>query len=271
MDVVEFSHATVRIGSRTVLSDISIAIKPGEFIGVLGPNGAGKTTLMRTILGLIVPAAGSVRVFGEPPRRGNPAIGYVPQLRSTRPDLRMRGLDFIASSLHGERWGLPALSRADRSMIEKTLSSVSALDLGERPMSDMSGGERQLLLLAQALLGTPRLLLLDEPLISLDSRRQQEVIDLVRRLSREHGITVMFSAHELNQLLGALDRVLYVGGGMAVAGTVEEVVTSSVLSKLYGADIDVIRAGGHVFIVSRGHNIERIDHSNDDEHRHCHV
>jgi zinc/manganese transport system ATP-binding protein len=271
MNVVEFNHADLKVGSRIVLSDIRIVIKPGEFIGVLGPNGAGKTTLMRTILGLMVPAAGSVRVFGEPPRRGNPAIGYVPQIRSIRPDLRMRGLDFIASSLHGERWGLPALSRADRSMIEKTLSSVGARDLAERPMSDMSGGERQLLLLAQALLGTPRLLLLDEPLISLDSRRQEEVIDLVRRFSREHGITVMFSAHELNQLLGALDRVLYLGGGMAVAGTVEEVVTAPVLSRLYGTDIDVVRAGGHVFVVSRGHNVERIDHSHDDEHRHCHA
>ena len=271
MDGIEFSHATVRVGSRIVLSDISIAIKPGEFIGMLGPNGAGKTTLMRTILGLIVPAAGSVHVFGKPPRRGNPAIGYVPQLRSIRPDLRMRGLDFIASSLHGERWGLPALSRAGRSTIEKTLSSIGARDLAERPMSDMSGGERQLLLLAQALLGTPRLLLLDEPLISLDSRRQEDVIDLVRRFSRERGITVMFSAHELNQLLGALDRVLYLGGGMAVAGTVEEVVTALVLSRLYGADIDVIRAGGHVFVVSRGHNVERIDHSHDDEHPHCHA
>jgi zinc/manganese transport system ATP-binding protein len=271
MDVIEFSHATVRVGSRIVLSDISIAIKPGEFIGVLGPNGAGKTTLMRTILGLIAPAAGSVHVFGQPPRRGNPAIGYVPQVRSIRPDLRMRGLDFIASSLHGERWGVPVLSRAGRSTIEKTLLSVGARDLAERPMSDMSGGERQLLLLAQALLGTPRLLLLDEPLISLDSRRQEDVINLVRRFSREHGITVMFSAHELNQLLGALDRVLYLGGGMAVAGTVEEVVTAPVLSRLYGTDIDVIRAGGHVFVVSRGSNVERIDHSHDDEHHHCHA
>jgi zinc/manganese transport system ATP-binding protein len=271
MNVVEFNHADLKVGSRIVLSDISIEMKPGEFIGVLGPNGAGKTTLMRTILGLIVPAAGSVQVFGEPPRRGNPAIGYVPQLRSIRPDLRMRGLDFMASSLRGERWGLPALSHADRSMIEKTLSSVGARDLAERSMSDMSGGERQLLLLAQALLGTPRLLLLDEPLISLDSRRQEDVIDLVRRFSREHGITVMFSAHELNQLLGALDRVLYLGGGMAVAGTVEEVVTAPVLSRLYGTDIDVIRTGGHVFVVSHGHNVERIDHSHDDEHRHCHA
>jgi zinc/manganese transport system ATP-binding protein len=271
MDIVEFDRATIKIGARTVLSDISVAVKPGEFIGVLGPNGAGKTTLMRAILGLIAPTAGAVHVFGQPPRRGNPAIGYVPQLRSIRPDLRMRGLDFIASSLNGERWGLALQSRADRSEIEKTLSSVGARDLAERPMSDMSGGERQLLLLAQALLGAPRLILLDEPLIGLDARRQDDVINLVRRLGRERGITVMFSAHELNQLLGALDRVLYLGRGMAVAGTVEEVVTTPVLSRLYGAEINVIRAEGHMFVVSRRRDVGRIDHLRDDGLGHGHA
>ena len=271
MDVVEFDRVTIKIGARTVLSDISVGVKPGEFIGVLGPNGAGKTTLMRAILGLIAPTAGAVQVFGQPPRRGNPAIGYVPQLRSIRPDLRMRGLDFIASSLRGECWGLPVRSRADRCTIEETLFLAGAGHLAERPMSEMSGGERQLLLLAQALLGRPRLLLLDEPLISLDSHHQENVIDLVRRFSRARGITVMFSAHELNQLLGVLDRVLYLGSGLAVIGTVEEVVTAPRLSRLYGTDMNVIRAEGHVFVISRGRDLERAGHLHDDERRHCDV
>jgi zinc/manganese transport system ATP-binding protein len=271
MNAVEFDHATIRVGTRTVLSDISIAVKPGEFVGVLGPNGAGKTTLMRTILGLVELRGGTVRVFAKPPRRGNAAIGYLPQQRSLRPDLRMRGLEFIASSLRGERWGLPVMSRADRCTIDETLALAGAGYLAERPMSEMSGGERQLLLLAQALLGEPRLLLLDEPLISLDSHHQENVIDLVRRFSRERGITVMFSAHELNQLLGVLDRVLYLGGGRAAIGTVEEVVTAPLLSRLYGTDINVIRVEGHVFVMSRGRDLERADHLHDDERRHCHV
>ena len=94
--------------------DASFAIKRGEFIGVLGPNGAGKTTLMRAILGLLPPSAGAIRVFGRAPQRGDPAIGYLPQVRTVLPDLRVRGLDFIASSVHGERWGVPSLARADR-------------------------------------------------------------------------------------------------------------------------------------------------------------
>jgi zinc/manganese transport system ATP-binding protein len=236
----------------------------------LGPNGAGKTTLMRAILGLLPPRSGSLRIFGRPPRRGDPQIGYLPQVRTVVPDLRISGFDFIASSVHGERWGLPSLSSADRHAIEATLESAGAADLARRPLSDMSGGERQRLLLAQALLGDPKLLLLDEPLISLDYRYQEAVIDLVRRFARERNITVLFSAHELNQLIGALDRVLYLGNGRAALGTVEDVATAPVLSQLYGTEIEVVRASGHIFVLSRGGNVERSAHGHDDGHGHDH-
>jgi zinc/manganese transport system ATP-binding protein len=270
MNVIELDRATFNVGDRQVLADISLAIKPGEFIGVLGPNGAGKTTLMRAILGLLPTATGEIRVFGRAPRRGHPAIGYLPQVRTMLPDLRVRGIDFIASSLHGERWGVPSLRDADRRKIGATLAEVGARELAERALSDMSGGERQRLMLAQALLGEPRLILLDEPLISLDYHYQEAVIDLVRRFARDRNITVLFSAHELNQLIGALDRVLYLGNGHAALGTVEEVVTAPVLSRLYGTEIDVVRADGHVFVLSRGRNVERADHLHDHVHDHDH-
>jgi zinc/manganese transport system ATP-binding protein len=270
-NVIELDHITIAIGGREILRDASFSIKRGEFIGLLGPNGAGKTTLMRAILGLLAPRAGSLRVFGRTPRRGNPQIGYLPQVRTVVPDLRLRGFDFIASSVHGERWGPPSISAADRHMIDKTLAAVGAADLARRSLSDMSGGERQRLLLAQALLGEPQLLLLDEPLISLDVRYQEAVIDLVRRAARERNITVLFSAHELNQLIGALDRVLYLGNGHAALGTVAEVATAPVLSQLYGAEIEVVRAEGHIFVLSRGRDVERADHSHDDGHGHDHA
>lgn len=268
MSVIEFDHATLAIGDRRILVDNSFAIEPGEFIGVLGPNGAGKTTLMRAILGLLPPTEGDVRVFGRAPQCGNPAIGYLPQVRTLLPDLRVRGFDFIASSVRGERWGMPSLRRADHVMINQTLAAMGARELAERPLSAMSGGERQRLMLAQALLGEPRLLLLDEPLISLDYRYQETVIELVRGFARDRNITVLFSAHELNQLIGALDRVLYLGNGHAALGTVAEVVTAPVLSRLYGAGIDVVRADGHIFVVSRGREVDRADHLHDDGHHH---
>ena len=272
MNVIEFDRVTLKLGERTVLADASFVIRAGEFIGVLGPNGAGKTTLMRAILGLLPPSAGQLRVFGRPPQRGDHTVGYLPQVRTVLPDLRVRGLDFIGSSLKGERWGLPSLTRHDRGMIEQTLESVGARELAQRPLSQMSGGERQRLLLAQALLASPQLLLLDEPLISLDARRQEEAIDVVRKACRERGITVLFSAHELHQLLGTLDRVLYLGNGQAVLGTVEEVITTPVLSRLYGTDIQVLRADGHIFVMSRGRDVEVSAHQHDhgQEHGHDH-
>jgi zinc/manganese transport system ATP-binding protein len=270
MNVIELDGVTIDIGGRGILADTSFAIRHGEFIGVLGPNGAGKTTLMRAILGLLPPRAGSLRVFGRAPQRGDPNIGYLPQVRTVLPDLRVRGFDFIASSVQGERWGVPALTRAERSMIDKTLAAVGASELAGRPLSDLSGGERQRLLLAQALLGDPQLLLLDEPLISLDYRYQDAVIDLVRRFARERNITVLFSAHELNQLIGTLDRVLYLGNGHAALGTVAEVATAPVLSKLYGTDIQVVNVDGRIFVLSRGRDVERSDHMHDDGGGHDH-
>lgn len=268
MNVVELDRTTIGIAGHNVLSDVTFAIRAGEFIGVLGPNGAGKTTLMRAILGLLPSSGGTLRVFGRAPQCGDRTIGYLPQVRTVLPDLRVRGLDFIASSLNGERWGVPSLNHQDRGMIEETLNAVGARDLARRPLSAMSGGERQRLLLAQALIGSPKLLLLDEPLISLDARHQEVAIAVVRKVCRERGITVLFSAHELNQLLGTLDRVLYLGNGQAVLGTVEQVITTPVLSRLYGTDIQVVRADGHIFVMSRGRDVEASDHQHDHDHDH---
>ena len=270
MNVIELERATIQMGGRAILAGVSFSIGQGEFIGVLGPNGAGKTTLMRAILGLLRPSSGSIRIFGRPPRRGNADIGYVLQVRTVLPDLHVRGLDFVASSVRGERWGLSSLARDERRMIGKTLAAVGVEDLAARPLAEMSGGERQRLLLAQALFGAPKLLLLDEPLISLDYRYQEAVIDLVRSFARERNVTVLFSAHELNQLIGVLDRVLYLGNGHAALGTVAEVATAPVLSRLYGADIEVVQAAGRIFVLSRGRNVERADHSHDGGHDHEH-
>jgi len=266
MSVIALDHVTLSVGGRAVLREVSCAIAQGEFIGVLGPNGAGKTTLFRAILGLISPESGRITVFGRTPQRGNAAIGYLPQVRTLLPDLRVRGLDFISSSLDGERWGLPLHSARARKAVEETLAAIGARELAERPLAEMSGGERQRLLLAQALLGEPKLLLLDEPLISLDQRHQESVVEWVRRFARERGITVLFSAHELNQLIGALDRVLYLGNGQAALGTVAEVMTAPVLSRLYDTNIEVMHAHGNIFVLSRGHNVEHSDHLHDHDH-----
>jgi zinc/manganese transport system ATP-binding protein len=257
VNAVELRDVTLTRGGHEVLSGVSLAIPQGEFVGVLGPNGAGKTTLMRAILGLLRPRYGEIRVLGRRASRGSNAIGYMPQTRGAAPHLA--GRDLVAIAAGGRRMGLLP-SAADHAEAARVIALVGAERLAMRPVSDLSGGERQRLLLAQALLGRPRLLLLDKPLISLDPRHQQEVVALVRRIQRELGITVLFSAHELNPLQAALDRVLYLGGGHAALGSAEEVFTGAVLSRLYGTEIDVVRAGGRVFVLAGGHDVERDAH-----------
>jgi zinc/manganese transport system ATP-binding protein len=246
-----------------VLSAVTFAIEDREFVGVLGPNGSGKTTMMRAALGLVAPRSGTIRVLGRPASRGNPSLGYMPQTRSSSTGTRLTGWEFVASAAGGNRFGLPGLSRAERRDIDWALALVGASDLARRPLQELSGGERQRLLLSQALLGRPRLLLLDEPLISLDPGHQRGVIDLVRHLQQELGIAVLFTAHELNPLLDAVDRVLYLGGGRAALGRVEEVINGPVLSRLYGCDIEVVRIGRRIFVMAEEIDVEHDAHRHD--------
>jgi len=197
----------------------------------------------------------------------------MPQVRSGLAGRHVRGRDFVSMAAEGHRWGLPLPNAAAHADVDRVLDLVGATALAARPLSELSGGERQRLLLAQCLLGNPKLLLLDEPLISLDPRHQTGVVDLVRRVQRELRITVLFSAHELNPLLNSIDRVLYLGNGRAALGTVDEVITKPVLSRLYGSPIDVMRVNGRIFVMSGDVEIEKLDHAHEeggDGHSHDH-
>ena len=269
MSLVVFDGVTLALGGRTILSRVDLGIEPGEFVGLLGPNGAGKTTLMRAILGLVASSAGSISFDGRPIARGDRAIGYMPQSRGLA-DQRATGWDLVAGAVGGHRWGLPRLDRAARDEVAWALDTVGATALADRPLGELSGGERQRLLLSQALIGRPKLLLLDEPLISLDPKHQRGVVELVSRLQQELGIAILFSAHELNPLLNAIDRVLYVGSGRAVLGTVDEVITGPVLSRLYGSQIEVLRIGSRIFVMAGDAEAEGDAHRHDHDGGHDH-
>ena len=248
-------------GGRPVLSDVSFAVPQGKFVGILGPNGAGKTTLLRAVLGLVQPAAGRIDVLGQAPRRGSPAIGYMPQVRRLPADIALSGFDLVTGAAGGHRWGWPMASRTERDAAAHALEQVGATDLARRPINELSGGERQRILIAEALLGDPKLLLLDEPLISLDAGNQRAIIELVHRIGEERGIAVLFCSHELNPLLHAVDEVLYLGGGHAAIGPVDEVITAETLTKLYGSPITVLRANGRIFVLADDVEIEGDAHS----------
>jgi zinc/manganese transport system ATP-binding protein len=252
--ILRLDSIGVRLGGRDVLTDVSLDLRPGEFLGIIGSNGAGKTTLLRLILGLLRPSHGTIRMFGHPPRRGDRSIGYVPQHQNLDPDLPIRARDFVRLGLNGDRWGM-GLPNADvESHVDEALTSVGALSFAEAPVGRLSGGEQQRLFLAQALVGDPCLLLLDEPLANLDLRSRRDVVALVRRVSEERNIAVAFVAHDINPLLDSLDRVLYLANGRSVTGSVDDVITTEVLTRLYGFPVEVVRAAAHVLVVGAGEN-----------------
>jgi len=270
VSALRFDAVTIRLGGRDILSAASFVIEDGEFIGMLGANGAGKTTLMRAALGLTPLASGAISVLDQPVTRGNSGIGYMPQNRGRAQGQRLTGYDVVASAAIGARFGLVRLDKAMRREIDWALDHVDARALARRSIGELSGGERQRLLLSQALLGRPRLLLLDEPLISLDPAYQKGVVDIARRLRDELNIAILFSAHELNPLVNAIDRVLYLGGGAAVIGPVDEVVTGPVLSRLYGAEIEVVRVKERFFVMAGDVDVEREAHRHEHGHGHGH-
>jgi len=239
-------NLSVTLGGREVLRDVTFAVAAGEFCGLIGANGSGKTTLLRTILGLESASGGKI---GGP---GRGLAGYVPQKFLPDPDMPVRARDLVELGLTGRRLGLPLPNKARRAVVEEMLESVGATGYANQRIGSLSGGQLQRVLIAHALIRRPSLLLLDEPLASLDLRAVFEVVELLARLARDQKIAVLISAHDMNPLLGAMDRIVYLANGRAASGKTGEVVRTEVLSRLYGHHIDVIRVHGRILVIAGG-------------------
>ncbi len=215
-DVVSLDRVAARIGGRTIWSDVSLRVRAGEFAAVLGPNGVGKSTLLKAVLGVQPISAGEVRVLGSRPGRHNARIGYLPQRRAFDPATRIRGVDIVRLGWDGDRWGTPLpgwlagpRARAARERIREVIDLVGATRYADRPIGQCSGGEQQRLLIAQALVRRPELLVLDEPLDSLDVTNQASVSALIQSVCRSQGVAVMLVAHDVNPILPYVDQVIY--------------------------------------------------------------
>ncbi|AYF97788.1 metal ABC transporter ATP-binding protein [Protaetiibacter intestinalis] len=262
--VLEVRDAELRLGARTLWSGLDLEVGRGEFLAVLGANGSGKTSLLKAILGQHPLAAGEIRFEGEPVHRGDRRIGYIPQQRGQDPALRIRGRDLVRLGVDGHRWGPGRPNAARRARVDELLEAVGAAHYAKVPVALLSGGEQQRLRVGQALAGDPSLVLCDEPLGSLDLRAQRVVSELIDRHRRASGFGVLFVTHDVNPVLGMVDRVLYLAGGRFRIGAPDEVLTSEVLSELYQAPIDVIRTHGRVVIVGAP------DHSHHEHEHHGH-
>jgi zinc/manganese transport system ATP-binding protein len=260
-ELLKLDGVGVRLGGRQVLSDVTFSLGKGEFAGIIGPNGAGKTTLLRVILGLLEPSGGQVLVDGAPlhgkalrwkalHNKNKASIGYVPQKLLIDPDMPLRARDVVSLGLDGHKLGFSFPSRQRRELIGKALADVGADGYADARVGELSGGEQQRVLVAHALISRPRLLLLDEPLANLDLRSEREIVAVLGRLAREQRITVLLSAHDMNPLLGVMDKIVYVAGGRVATGSTDEVVTSDGLTRLYGHQVDVVRVHNRVLVVA---------------------
>jgi zinc/manganese transport system ATP-binding protein len=237
-------------GAGNVWADANFSIPTGSFTAILGPNGGGKSTLIRMILGLLTPSHGQLEVLDDRPRRGNPLIGYIPQRSVFDPELSIRGRDFVKLGVDGHRWGVRLPRTSAGSAADRAIQAVRAAPYADRPIGRLSGGEQQRLLLAQALVGNPRLLLMDEPLSQLDVRNQSVIVQLIGDLKRARELTVLLIAHDVNPLLSHIDHVLYVAHGNVAMGKPDEIITSASLTRIYSTPVEVLKdSRGRVFVV----------------------
>lgn len=258
--VLDLRSASVRVGGRTLWSGVDLTVGTGEFVAVLGPNGVGKSTLVKVLLGLLPVASGTVRVLGRRPGQSSHRIGYLPQRRSFEASLRIRGTDLVRLGQDGDHWGIPlpgarrftARGREAERHLHEVIDLVGATAYAHRPIGECSGGEQQRLLIAQALVRRPELLLLDEPLDSLDLPNQAAAAALISRICRTEGVTVVMVAHDVNPILAHLDRVVYISSGGTASGTPAEVINDETLSRLYQTRVEVLTASdGRLVVVGQ--------------------
>ncbi len=260
---IHAADVEVRYRNRVVWQQASFDVQPGEFVAVIGPNGAGKTTLFRMLLGLHWPSSGNLTVLGEAPRRGNPRIGYVPQRHTIDRDTHLACDKLVRLGYPGDRWGpgkrLRPIAwgprfrlRGERDAAARALADVGASDIASKSLGTLSGGELQRIFLAEALVGDPDMLLLDEPLSNLDLRRSRELVETIHWLVASRGVTTLLVAHDINPMIKCLDKVIYIANGKVATGPPSEVLTSERLTALYGVRVEVLHDSRNNIVIVGG-------------------
>jgi zinc transport system ATP-binding protein len=235
--IVEIEHLDFAYDGSPVLEDITLLIPGGDFLGVVGPNGSGKSTLLKIILGLLHANRGSIRVFGRSPEQARHLMGYVPQHAELDQNFPITVMDVI---LLGRLSKIPLLGRfgkKDRLMAEEAMDKVSILDLRNRQFGTLSGGQKQRVLIARALVGKPKLLLLDEPTASIDGRVEEDIYEFLKKIN-EH-VTIILVSHDLGFISSYVRHVACVNRRLVCNPTQD--ITGDVIEACYGGPVQMLK------------------------------
>lgn len=239
--IIKFEQATFGFPGVVALKDISLDIAEGEFVGVIGPNGSGKTTLCRAILGLLPPMSGHLQIFDcacEELRCHHRArIGYLPQKESLDRNFPITVLETVIMGRYGALGLFVRPSKRDREIALQALKNVGMQDHAGTALGHLSGGQQQRVFIARALAQQPQVLLLDEPTTGIDITTQYSVLDLVQRLHRDLGLTVLLVTHDINMIRERVDRLVLLKTRLAAAGPPGEVLRPEILRDVYGKDL----------------------------------
>ncbi|RYL93117.1 ABC transporter ATP-binding protein [Sporolactobacillus sp. THM7-4] len=227
---IRVNDLQVSFNGEEILNHVSFDVAGGEMFAIIGPNGAGKSTLLKVILGLIKPLGGKVSFEND---NRKTVIGYVPQSRTIDEETPILAKDFVSLGLPAR--AVPWLSARERVTVQKAMMMTECLHLADKPIGKLSGGERQRIFIAQAMVRQPDVLLLDESTANLDPNAQEQMMQLVQRLCRKHGITVIFISHDLHVVKEYADRVLFMSRGHYEIGNSDEVLNGKATEWLYHA------------------------------------
>jgi ABC-type Mn2+/Zn2+ transport system ATPase subunit len=259
---VTFDNVTLGYRRHVVLSGLSFAIRKGEFFGIVGANGSGKTTILRVLLGLLPPMSGKVIYeLSEQDGTGDQRIeqhagavpmrfGYVPQRQTLDDAFPLSTREVVLMGRYGLLGLMQPPGAHDHEMVERAMELTGIGDAGDKPFRDLSGGQRQRALIARAVTSEARVLVLDEPTDGMDIEGQRGIMELISRLQRESGVTIIYVTHRLNELSNSAQRLLLLHGGHYRLGTCEQILTGEVLSAVYGIAVRVETIAGKRMVIT---------------------
>lgn len=247
--VVELRNVWVWLGNNLALRDVSLIVESGKFIGVMGPNGGGKTTLLKTMAGLVKPDRGRVLISGTGPG----TIGYVPQEESLDPEFPMTVRDVVEMGLYGPLGLFPRLSKSQRRRADEVLGMVGMEALAGRMIGELSGGQKQRVFIARAIVGEPKLLLLDEPTTGVDAAARDEFYRLVFDLMKNLSLTIILASHDLEVVPTQVDEIVCVNQKVFVHAAPDEIKDTDVFREAYGCEFEFMLHGRYPHRVVEKH------------------